>query len=296
MANEVALLDRLQRLAALQPRVALSPSDNLEAFDSLSVDFPFIIRHEGQWLLFYTGFDGKTSRLGIASSRDLQNWERVGLVWESEGQRNVAAAWLLRHNDLDEPIAKLRRGVFWMVYLRTIGQDSCWGSLELAFSPDLEHWRPFDANPILTPEDGGTWERAGLSSPCLIEREHLFWLFYVGRNGMPSVGVALSTDFLFWSRDKEKPLVQFSTDHLMGRPFIVRYNHQWWLLTGDREGLKVAVSENLRLWKILETEPLTFSGIDNLSSPYLFWYGDRLWLFFAGEEGGKRHIFFVSGD
>jgi hypothetical protein len=110
MANEVALLERLQRLSALQPQVALSPSDDPASFDHLTVDFPVVVRHEGQWLLFYTGSDGKSFRLGIASSQDLQNWNRLGLVWDYDAHQNVAASWLLRHNDLDEPMAKLRRG------------------------------------------------------------------------------------------------------------------------------------------------------------------------------------------
>ncbi|MDT7894047.1 hypothetical protein [Fervidibacter sp.] len=295
MANEVALLERLQRLSALQPQVALSPSDDPASFDHLTVDFPVVVRHEGQWLLFYTGSDGKSFRLGIASSQDLQNWNRLGLVWDYDAHQNVAASWLLRHNDLDEPMAKLRRGLFWMAYVRT-EQGSYWGSLELAFSPDLERWRPFDANPVLTSKEGDAWEKAGLTAPCLIEREHLFWLFYIGRNGLPSMGVALSTDFLVWSRDMENPLVQFSPDYLTGRPFLVRHGRQWWLLVGNGREIKVAVSEDLRRWKVLEKETLTFNGVGNPSSPYLFLHDGKLWLFFAGEKDGKRHIFFVCGD
>jgi len=294
MANEVALWERLQRLSALQPKVVFSPSDDPTAFDCLGVDFPFVVRYEGQWQLFYTGFDGKNFRLAIASSQDLQNWQRVGLVWAPETQQNVASAWLLRHNDLDEPMAKLRRGLFWMAYVKVTDQK-CWGSLELAFSPDLERWQPFDANPILTAKEGDAWESAGLTAPCLIEREHLFWLFYIGRNGLPSMGVALSTDFLVWSRDMENPLVQFSPDYLTGRPFLVRIGRQWWLLVGNGKGLKAAVSEDLRRWRVLD-ETLTFSGIDNPSSPYLFLHDNRLWLFFAADAGGRRHIFCVSSD
>ncbi|MCS7264261.1 MAG: hypothetical protein NZ805_05455 [Armatimonadetes bacterium] len=294
MANEVALWDRLRRLSALQPRVVFSPSDDEFAFDSKAVDFPFILRHEGEWKLFYTGFDGKTFRLGVASSTDLKNWKRTGLIWNLPEGQNLASAWLLRHNDLDEPIAKLRRGLFWMVYAKSQGDQ--WNSLELAFSPDLEIWRPFDANPILTAREGEGWENAGLNAPCLIERQHLFWLFYIGQNGLPSLGLALSTDLLVWSRDMENPLVQFSPNYLSGRPFIVRHENLWWLIVGNGKGLKAAFSQDLRRWQVIEDEPITFNGLDNPSSPYFFLSDGKLWLFFAANREGKRHIFCIFSD
>ncbi len=293
MANEVALWERLQRLSALQPKAVLSPYNVETAFDSEAVDFPFVIRHEGEWKLFYTGFDGSTFRLGVASSQDLQNWERVGLVWKLPESQSVASAWLLRHNDLDEPIAKLRRGLFWMAYAKF--QDSQVGSLELAFSPDLEIWRPFEANPILTAKEGEAWENAGLAAPCLIERQHLFWLFYIGRNGLPSLGLALSTDLLIWSRDMENPLVQFSPKYLSGRPFIIRHADKWLLLVGDGSSIRIAFSEDLRRWQVKD-EALTFNGLENPSSPYLFLHENRLCLFFSADKNGKRQIFCVVDD
>jgi len=293
MANEATLLERLQRLSALQPHLVLEPSENPADFDAFRADFPILLRHEGVWQLFYTGFDGHFFRLGVAVSPDLQHWERRGVLWDGMQGRHIAAAWVLRHNDLDEPFAKLRRGVFWMVYVRVTEGSECWGKLELAFSPDLERWQPFEANPILTAQEGDAWERTGLSTPCLLEREHLFWLFYVGRNGLPSLGVALSTDFLVWSRDMENPLVQLMPHYLTGRPFLVREGRQWWLLASDGQGLRVAVSEDLRRWRLLEGVALTFEGVQSPASPYLFWHDHRLWLFFAAEREGRRCLFCV---
>ncbi len=291
MANEVAFLERLQRLFALQPRCVLSPATDPSAIDALLVDFPVIIRHEGAWKLFYTAYDGQTWRIAVASSENLVDWQRGEALGTEALASGVAAPWVLRHNDLDEPIAKLRRGMFWMAYVRVDQTNEHWGSLELAFSSDLERWSPFDANPILTPQSGDAWEHAGLSVPCLIERQHLFWLFYLGRNGLPSLGVALSTDFLVWSRDMENPLVQFSPNFLMGRPFFVRQGQQWWLLVSDGQGLRFALSEDLRRWRVLEEVSLTHPDLQKPASPYLFLHDQQLWLFFSAEREGKRHIF-----
>lgn len=59
---------------------ALRPSARPEAFDSYTTWTGSIIRHAGQWHLFYTGGNrsehGLVQRIGLATSTDLLNWER----------------------------------------------------------------------------------------------------------------------------------------------------------------------------------------------------------------------------
>jgi hypothetical protein len=299
MANETVLLQELWRLQKTSPTVALLPTGDATTPDAVGVDFPVVLRYEGEWLLFYTAFDGQQRSIAVAASPDLQGWERRGVVLRrgEEGQFDaggVMAAWILRHNDWDEPLPKLRRGMFWLAYSGAATPDASAAAIGLAFSPDLTHWRRFDANPILSARDGELWEKGSVGSPCLLERENLFWLFYVGQNDVPSVGLALSTDFLVWSRDLENPLLQSETG-LLGRPFLVRQYRRWWMLFGDEEGLSVATSEDLRHWRLLDEPPLTFDGLHRPASPYLFWHGGKLWLFFAAERDGQQGIFCVAG-
>ena len=299
MANETVLLQELWRLQKTSPTVALLPTGDATTPDAVGVDFPVVLRYEGEWLLFYTAFDGQQRSIAVAASPDLQGWERRGVVLRrgEEGQFDaggVMAAWILRHNDWDEPLPKLRRGVFWMAYSARAMPDASTTAIGFAFSPDLMHWRRFDANPVVSVREGERWEKGGIDAPCLLERENLFWLFYVGRDDVPSVGLALSTDFLVWSRDLENPLLRSETG-LLGRPFLVRQQRRWWMLFGDEQGLRFATSEDLRHWRLLDESPLTFDGLHRPASPYLFWHGGKLWLFFAAERDGQQGIFCVAG-
>jgi beta-xylosidase len=67
------------------------------------------------------------------------------------------------------------------------------------------------------------------------------------------------------------------------------------MLFGDEQGLRFATSEDLRHWRLLDEPPLNFDGLHRPASPYLFWHGGKLWLFFAAERDGQQGIFCVAG-
>lgn len=296
MANEMELLNMLRRAAMSPPEAVLLPTGREGDFDSVKVDFPFIVRYEGEWRLFYTGFDGEKFRIMVARSDDLRSWRRGVVVLSGGNERrfdahSVTAMWLLRHNDLDEPMAKMRRGLFWMAYTGLAEPKATSGAFGLVFSSDLEHWQRFEANPILTARDGDLWEQGGLTAPCLLERDKLFWLFYTGHNGAPAIGLALSTDFLVWSRDLENPLMRLDGGGMFGRPFVIRYQQQWWMLFSDGERIRCALSGDLHRWRLLDELSLTFQGVTNPANPYLFWHDSVLWLFFSAKQNGRQGIF-----
>src|SRR3546814_13496668 len=67
----------------------------------------------------------------------------------------------------------------------------------LAWSDDLIRWHR-DDTPILRPEDGAEWERAGLYRSYLIRDGDIYYLFYNAKNHdtpwLEQIGVATSRD------------------------------------------------------------------------------------------------------
>ena len=56
-------------------------------FDDQATWTGSVLRHEGRWLLFYTGLrkgDGPRQRIGLAVSEDLETWTRTDLVLEAD--------------------------------------------------------------------------------------------------------------------------------------------------------------------------------------------------------------------
>jgi len=68
MANETVLLQELWRLQKVPPTVALLPTGDVTTPDAVGVDFPIVLRYEGEWLLFYTAFDGQQRSVAVAAS------------------------------------------------------------------------------------------------------------------------------------------------------------------------------------------------------------------------------------
>jgi len=99
------------------------------------VEDPRIIESEtGTYIMTYTAYDGKTARLSIASSRDLVNWTKHGLVlneelYKDKWSKSGAIVVEQRGNKM---IAKKINGKYWMYFGDT--------NLFIASSDDLLNW------------------------------------------------------------------------------------------------------------------------------------------------------------
>lgn len=58
--------------AVTEPILSVSPG----SWDSLFTSDPFVVRHEGRWLMFYYGYDGIHAQDGLAVSDDLWHWTK----------------------------------------------------------------------------------------------------------------------------------------------------------------------------------------------------------------------------
>ncbi len=99
------------------------------------VEDPRIVEsNNGEYIMTYTSYDGKTARLSIASSKDLKTWKKHGLVFNNDKYRDMwsksgAIISELKDNKI---IAKEINGKYWMYFGDT--------NLYMATSTDLIHW------------------------------------------------------------------------------------------------------------------------------------------------------------
>jgi predicted GH43/DUF377 family glycosyl hydrolase len=57
-----------------------SASYQKRAYDSLSVDCPFVFSHQGKFHMTFVAFDGIGYQTGLASSRDSVSWTKEGCI------------------------------------------------------------------------------------------------------------------------------------------------------------------------------------------------------------------------
>ncbi|MGA7341956.1 MAG: hypothetical protein WBE72_03410 [Terracidiphilus sp.] len=226
--------------------LAASPAPN--AFDSRSVDDPFVFLHEGAFHMLYIGFDGTGYQTGLARSTDLKNWERVACVARRDPNSkytryNIALSSIVRQDELTSP-GKLKkvRGRYlgaWNAYPGA-GYEQGSAVIGLAWSDDLLHWDLTD--PILFPADGAPWEHGGLYRPNLVEQDGVFYLYYnaktdplprsEGGGWREQSGVATSRNLTHWTRYAGNPVLpnggHDSWDaRFASNPFVVRHKSLW---------------------------------------------------------------------
>ncbi len=95
---------------------------------------PRIVKINDTFYLTYTAYDGETARQALASSNDLLNWDRHGLIFPELGWTKAGAI-----------VPKQINGRYWMYF----GDTNIW----VAWSEDLISWTPIE-EPVMRPREG----------------------------------------------------------------------------------------------------------------------------------------------
>ena len=198
-------------------KLVVAASGEAGAFDSKSVDCPFVFHARGRFYMTYVGFDGTGYQTGLASSPDLVSWKKEGCILRrdpaSEITRyNIALNWIVRRNEL-RSAGELQRagGRYLGVYhaYPNAGYEQGAAVIGLCTSSDLMEWK-IDP-PCLRAEDGAAWEAGGLYKPCLVVEHGTYYLFYNAKNKgsrwVEQTGVATSRDLKSWTRYEKNPII-----------------------------------------------------------------------------------------
>lgn len=112
-------------------------------YEKRGVEDPRVVKVGGTYYMTYTGYDGKTARLCLATSRNLVTWKKHGPVFEEFPQTND---WTKSGAILP---MKMPGGEFKGEYIMYFGDSNIW----LAHSKDLIHWE-YVEEPVLRPRKG----------------------------------------------------------------------------------------------------------------------------------------------
>jgi predicted GH43/DUF377 family glycosyl hydrolase len=99
------------------------------------VEDPRIVSNEeGDYIMTYTAYDGKTARLCVATSKDLRDWKKHGPAFIGREYRSMwsKSGAIVARQEGERFIAQKINGSYWMYFGDT--------QLFLARSKDLIHW------------------------------------------------------------------------------------------------------------------------------------------------------------
>ncbi|WP_457742353.1 glycoside hydrolase family 130 protein [Thermococcus sp.] len=113
-------------------------------WERIGVEDPRIVKIGTMYYMTYTGYDGKTARLCMATSKNLLNWKKHGVIFEEfpypkHGRLN----WTKSGAILAE---RMKSGLFKGCYIMYFGDSNVW----LAYSKNLLYWE-YEKEPVLRP-------------------------------------------------------------------------------------------------------------------------------------------------
>ena len=147
------------------------------------VEDPRIVESQsGEYIMTYTSYDGKTARLSIASSKDLETWTKHGVVLSGEKYQDTwsKAGAIIGELQGNRIVAKQINGKYWMYFGDT--------DIFMATSSDLINWEVSENEEskkrisVLHPRMGYFDSRLVEPGPYALVREEGILLIYNGSN------------------------------------------------------------------------------------------------------------------
>ena len=168
----------------LKEPVLFPQNDSLKKYEAVGgIEDPRIVESEnGTYILTYTAYDGKTARLCLATSKDLKNWVKHGVVLRDKKYRD---AWsksgaIVAQQIGEKIIAAKVDGKYWMYFGDT--------NLFMATSQDLINWEVLEDSEsgkmisVLHPRPGYFDSRLVEPGPHALLRNEGILLIYNGSN------------------------------------------------------------------------------------------------------------------
>jgi predicted GH43/DUF377 family glycosyl hydrolase len=161
--------------------VFIPDNDSLKIYEwEGGVEDPRIVESEdGTYILTYTAYDGTVARLLIATSTDLVNWKKHGLVLKGKYKNSWSKSGaIVAVQNGSKIVAKKINGKYWMYFGDT--------DLFMATSDDLINWLPVEENgnlkSVLKPRPGYFDSRLVESGPYALVRDQGVLLLYNSMN------------------------------------------------------------------------------------------------------------------
>ncbi|HHL40864.1 MAG TPA: hypothetical protein ENJ37_10190 [Deltaproteobacteria bacterium] len=226
-----------------------------DGWDSFGVAGGSVLRDGDRYMLWYSGHDGVTFRIGLATSTDGVHWtrhpENPVLDLGPRGSWDDAR--------VDYPLVIKEDGLYRMFYGGSGNVPWAPPSIGVATSTDGVHWTRLAESPVLGPGEAGGFDDTYIGYPMVMKEGDRYRLWYAGsdRYGQWKIGYAESTDGIEWSRLLGPVLdlgEEGSWDSMsVSYPRVVKFAGRYLLFYGGTDGgalrIGLATSEDGIFWE-----------------------------------------------
>lgn len=197
-------------------------------FDAVDALNPSVVKQDGTYLNFYSGYDGKTWHTGLATSTD-------GVVWANQGRVLSPEGWegdYIAANGSALPVGT--SFLYWYQAGRT-------PRIALARSSDGRTWSRH-GSPVVDLGPRGSWDERGVADPYVVTTAASSISTTSARTahcGNVS-GVARSSDGVVWTKLRANPILDLGEygafdENGLGEPAVWYSNGSYWMLYTGRD-------------------------------------------------------------
>ncbi|MBL8237730.1 MAG: hypothetical protein JNM66_09940 [Bryobacterales bacterium] len=209
-------------------------------FDSVDALNPSIAKTAAGYVNYYSGWDGKVWRTGLATSPDGLTWHKKGAILQPgpvpwEGSYIAANGAVQGENYYYQAGTPPQIGLF---------TDS--GKLP---------------TPVLPVGPRGAWDERGVADPYIVSAAGKLYMYFLGqdRARRQRLGVAVSDDGKAWIKSLKNPILELGAagafdENGLGEPAVWPQFGKWWMLYTGRDKKEwrrtgLAVSSDGVIWK-----------------------------------------------
>ena len=254
----------------------LTPSET--GWENCRVEDPAMSYHNDDYHMIYAGAnvkDARQTRLGYAKSSNGKQWTRM--TREPILTEGTPGSW--DDYAVKNPSLLYSDGQFHLIYDGSSEATGEWSGIGYAVSDDLQSWKKYDANPVISRGDSDSWDSKATADSFITYLDGQYHLFYAGRDETHewTIGVARSDDLIHWKKDPNNPIFtkEDSLSHCEGvlNPNIFKIDGTYKMVYKCRDTTKtaerwieLAVSDDLTEWEanpepiLVPDGPTTWEG------------------------------------
>ncbi len=226
-----------------------------EKWDTLDVLNPSVLLFNGLYYNYYSGWDGKVWRTGIAISENGTDWvkqEHPVLDVRKEKWDNTYIAANGSAILCDSKV---------YYYYQGVDEANGYAQVGLAIAEDGINFTERTEQPVLTVGEDGEWDCRGVADPYVISFGGRYYMYYLGMdmNNVQRLGVAASDDGITWTKYQRNPIMDVGVhgafDEMgLGEPSVIYVSPYFYMLYTGRNKLEqrnigLAVSADGVNWK-----------------------------------------------
>jgi len=268
------------------------------AWDSRWMLDPCVLRLGDKYYMWYTGYDGKHLRIGLATSSNGRDWAKhPGNPLLEPG---MPGTWDDCH--AYNPCVVKVGDKLYMWYAGARVKKRKWQiQIGLAMSEDGKSWTKLAANPVLSYEE--IWESNSVFGPCVLKIGSKYYMWYAGGEIPRGIGLATSSDGQTWVKYASNPVLAGVPgtweDAGMDRPCVIKKDNLYYMYYSGIQGhytrIGLAVSRDGQSWSKSSANPIL--DVDEgswddtfVADCWVMKMSDEYYMWYRGHDGKYSHI------